>query len=125
MNSDGTIYWTELLTEDIAASKAFFTEVIGWVAEEMPGMQGKYVLMKNDAGPACGIMAIEGTALEAADSGPVWVSYIGVGDVDAVVDRALQNGGSVVQAPFNVPGIGRICLLAEASGVPFGVICPA
>ena len=121
----GKIHWTELLTDDIDAATTFLTDVIGWTAEKMPGMDGKYVILKNDEGPACGVMSIAGTHFEQAETGQVWLSYVSVADVGSAVDKALQAGGSVIQPPFDVPGIGRICLLSDPSDVPFGIITPA
>ena len=36
MPDHGVFYWNELLTRDVAAAKAFYTDVLGWETEEMP-----------------------------------------------------------------------------------------
>ena len=44
-----TFIWNELATRDLAAGKAFYTQLFGWDSEEapMPGeMPGNYVLFK-------------------------------------------------------------------------------
>jgi predicted enzyme related to lactoylglutathione lyase len=48
--------------------------------------------------------------------------YVEVEDADAVVARAAESGGVVLAEPFDVPGIGRVALLAGRSGERFAVM---
>src|SRR5262249_10443549 len=45
-----------------------------------------------------------------------WISYVSVEDVDATVQAAARNGGRVVDAPFDIPGVGRTARIADPQG---------
>jgi predicted enzyme related to lactoylglutathione lyase len=34
----GAFGWCELMTTDVEAAKRFYTELLGWTTEEVPGM---------------------------------------------------------------------------------------
>ncbi|HEY0165207.1 MAG TPA: VOC family protein, partial [Sphingomicrobium sp.] len=53
---------------------------------------------------------------------PGWLGYIGVDDVDAAVAMAAGDGAAVLMPAFEIPGIGRIALLADPQGAPFYVM---
>jgi hypothetical protein len=45
-----------------------------------------------------------------------WISYVSVEDVDAAAKAAAANGGQVVEAPFDGPGVGRMARIADPQG---------
>jgi predicted enzyme related to lactoylglutathione lyase len=64
----------------------------------------------------------------AADYGasppPKWIAYIAVEDCDATAARAAELGGTVVEPPQSIPGVGRISLLKDAVGALIYVMQP-
>jgi predicted enzyme related to lactoylglutathione lyase len=54
----------------------------------------------------------------------MWLTWIQVEDVDGTVETAGSHGGQVHVAPFDVPGVGRLSILADNTGGVFGVITP-
>lgn len=48
--------------------------------------------------------------------GSYWHFYIAVTDADECARQAVSLGGSVVVAPHDVPGVGRICAVADPTG---------
>ena len=53
----GDFSWTELMTNDVEASRKFYTELLGWAAEDMPmGEGGSYVVVKAGDQSIGGIM---------------------------------------------------------------------
>ncbi len=124
MSVHGEIHWTELMTRQPAKAAAFFEQVLGWTVTPMPMPDGPdyRVCMVGDR-PAAGIFDITRPQFEGTGDG--WVSYIHVEDVDAACARVEAEGGSVRQAPFDVPEVGRIAMIADPTGVVIGFITPA
>jgi hypothetical protein len=55
---------------------------------------------------------------------PVWNTYIWVDDADATAKQVVQAGGSVLSEPFDIPGAGRMAVLADTEGAVFSVWQP-
>ena len=53
-----------------------------------------------------------------AGSAPEWHPYLGVRDCDATYDKAIRGGAQPLIAPVNVPGVGRLAMLAEIPDGP-------
>jgi len=83
------------------------------------GAQGTYRIIQNQGQGAGGMMAL---AASKAPPGtpPHWVSYVEVDDVDARTGRVEGLGGRVMSAPFDIPNVGRISVIADPTGA---VIC--
>src|SRR5262249_51921705 len=65
---------------------------------------------------------IGGYAAPKSDRQPShWISYVSVEDVDAAAKVAAANGGKVVDAPYEIPGVGRTARIADPTGAE---ICP-
>ncbi len=120
--SHGTFAWNELRTNDVEGAKTFYGETIGWTFEEMPLPEGTYWIAKFDDEPVAGIVDITAVAPEGAT--PHWFSYLAVDDVDERVEEIALNKGRVIQAPFDIEGVGRIVILADATGALLGWMTP-
>ncbi len=53
-----------------------------------------------------------------------WEALIAVGDVDAYASRVAELGGTVIEPPRDVPGIGRACLITDPMGAPVCLMTP-
>jgi uncharacterized protein len=120
MTEHGHFHWNELSTRDVEGAKKFYTNTLGWNFESMPMPEGgAYWIASADGEPVGGIV-------QGGDGGPDgWMSYIAVDDVDARVKKAVQAGAKVLQPAFDVPGVGRIAILAEPGGAAIGWMTPA
>ena len=123
MTDHGVFYWNELMTNDVEGAKAFYAATLGWTYDEFPGANFTYWVCTANGRHVGGIMPLEGIAPEGV--GPHWFSYIAVDDVDARVKAAGEAGGTVVREPFDVPQVGRIAIVLDASGAGIGLITPA
>jgi len=123
MTTRGTFYRNELAVRDVARSKKFYGDLIGWRADEMPMGDGSTytVLMKSD-GPAGGLMRMP---VEHGSMPPQWLPYVAVDDVDAAAAKVARLGGQVVAPAFDMPTVGRICIIADPDGARLGLIKPA
>ena len=122
MADQGTFVWNELATSDVDGAKAFYTELLGWKAEDMPmpGGEGTYTILKAGDAMAGGLWKMEGEAFQGAP--PHWMSYVEVADVDAAAAKVSSLGGTVMQPPFDVPGVGRITVIVDPQGATLALM---
>ena len=92
VNEPGTYCWSELITTDLEASKAFYKAVFGWDAEDQgpPGGPPAYTEWKLD-GRSVGGMMLKSADMP-ADMPPNWGVYFAVADTDATVAKAQELG---------------------------------
>ncbi|WP_439594426.1 VOC family protein [Falsiroseomonas sp.] len=123
-NPHGSFIWYELLTTAPAAATRFYGSLLGWTAAPHGGPGGGpgggpvpgYSILSHGAQAIGGLMqAPEGVA-------PVWLGYIGVEDVDAAVAGIQAAGGAVQMPARDIPGVGRIAMVADPGGAPFYVM---
>lgn len=114
----GKFVWYELMTTDTAAAERFYREVVGWSAKDagVPGMP--YTLVSAGDTRVAGLMTMP-KELSDAGARPCWLTYIGVDDVDAWVDKVKQAGGSLHRPPQDIPGVGRFAVVADPDGAVF------
>jgi uncharacterized protein len=112
----GSFVWNELYTRDVEAAKAFYAATIGWAFEGMPMPipNHTYWLAKAGDKPVAGILDMRGIVPDGAP--PHWLSYLEVDDVDRRVAEIENHGGKVVRPPFDVPDVGRIAIVEDATG---------
>lgn len=121
-NPHGTPIWYELLSTDPDASKAFYDDVIGWRIGPKPDGDMDYRMIETGSGEAVGGMMHLSPDMVAGGAKPAWLFYIGVDDVDATVAAITAAGGSVHLPAFDMPGVGRMAMLADPQGNPFYVM---
>jgi predicted enzyme related to lactoylglutathione lyase len=116
--------WAELCTKDLAAAKSFYSGLFGWAAVDitmvMPAGQVDYAVFMAGEAEVAGVLPAEGAFVPAEP--PYWLPYLQVLDADAIVARTLDHGGAVPVAPFDIPRIGRVALLAGRSGETVAVM---
>jgi predicted enzyme related to lactoylglutathione lyase len=115
-NPHGTHVWYELLTDDPSAAADFYGKVIGWTAapfgHDTPDAKPYTVL---SAGPD----GIGGIMENPMPTGPVWLGYVGVTDVDAAVAKLQGIGGKVHRPAWDLEGVGRMAFVADPQGAVF------
>lgn len=119
INEPGALSWFELATTDRESAGAFYEAVLGVTAEQDPGTDFDYTMLKAGERPAAGIIEI------GEDWGPVppnWGVYFGVNDVDATTARAQELGGSVIVGPRDIGDVLRFAVLRDSEGAVFSVI---
>jgi predicted enzyme related to lactoylglutathione lyase len=117
----GRFAWYELMTTDVAAATAFYTEVVGWRAQDASAPGATYTLLGVGERAVGGLMSLP-PDVGAAGATPRWVGYVEVDDVGAAVDRIAQRGGMVHLPPLEIPDVSRIAIVADPQTAMFGVI---
>ena len=121
-NPHGSHIWYELLTTDAEGAKAFYEAVVpGWrFGPPSPEHKGYREINAPD-GHAGGAMQLDADML-AGGAKPVWLGYVGVDDVDGAVTEIEARGGQVHLPAFDIPGVGRLAMVADPQGNPFYVM---
>lgn len=123
MSKHGTVHWSELMTDDIDAAKAYYGRICGWDFTEMPMPEGVYYIAMKGGTPIGGMMATSNEYFEGQI--PQWITYLAVDDVDAAVEQTSDAGGKILQDCMDIPGVGRIAMIKDPTGVTLGIMTPA
>ena len=117
----GKVWWSELMTHDAEAARAFYETTCGWRFETVRMSEGDYHVAHVHGAAVAGIMALPESMAGVA---PHWFTYLAVDDVDASVEGLEAAGGALVRAPFDVPQAGRIAIVKDPSGATVGLMTP-
>ena len=94
-----------------AQAAAFYTELFGWQADP------------RDDHLVCTLRGRDVAGFVRGDDA-AWRTNVWVDSADDTAERATAAGGSVVTAPFELPGVGRTAVLADPAGAVFSVSEP-
>ena len=122
--SRGTFIWYDVMTSDTKAATAFYSDVIGWDAQDhaMPDNRTYTVFSKGPAMVA-GLMAIpDELCVEGAR--PCWSGYVASDDVDTDAKRVVRAGGAITREPADIPNVGRFACATDPGGAMFLLFKP-
>lgn len=110
----GTFSWADCNSTDVEKSKAFYTELMGWETESFPMGDGLfYTMLKVDGENATALSPMP-QGMEGMPSH--WSNYITVDDVDSLLDKVKELGGTVLAGPFDVFDNGRMISIQDPTG---------
>ena len=109
----GTPSWVDLSTTDVEDAKRFYGEVLGWTVLDAPSEN--YTFFASDGAVVAGLAQLRDGQREQGMP-PSWSMYVHTDDADTTAARATELGGTVVAAPFAIPGAGRMGVLADPQG---------
>jgi predicted enzyme related to lactoylglutathione lyase len=114
----GRIVWHELLTPDVETAQRFYRELLGWELELWRPEEGDYPMIRAQGAAHGGFQRTH------PDSRipPHWLPHVAVNDVDAVVSRVREVGGTVRAEPFEVRDVGRLAIVQDREGAEFAVV---
>jgi predicted enzyme related to lactoylglutathione lyase len=118
MTAHGAFAWNELATADVEKARRFYEETLGWTFESFQLPDGPYSVAKVGDQMVAGMGGLETGAVKQSTS--CWFAFIEVTDLDARVEKAKRLGATVVQAPHDVPAIGRVAVLRDPTGAVIG-----
>jgi predicted enzyme related to lactoylglutathione lyase len=122
----GHVHWSELMSHEPDKARRFYQDALGWTFSEMPMPNGRNYLLAMCGGetPIGGIYDLRGDP-QLKDVPSNWMTYIAVDDIDTRIARAQAAGGTVIQPPFDMEGVGRIAMVMQSDGAMVGWITPA
>jgi predicted enzyme related to lactoylglutathione lyase len=116
----GTYSWSELISDDVSASVAFYNAVFGWTATEPEGPLGR-IEFHSAGRPVAGLLP-KGPHMP-ADLKPYWDVYFQAIDADAAAAAVPGLGGQIALAPINIDR-GRLGVFVDPGGAIFSVVGP-
>lgn len=121
----GTFCWVELATTDPGGAKAFYGELFGWEAEDMPvGEEMTYTVQRLGGDDICGLYELPADQREQGVP-PYWHTLVSVESADAAAEKArsLDSGGALIE-PFDVLDAGRMAVIQDPAGAVFSAWQP-
>jgi len=108
--------------DDVERARQFYSAVFGWRFEPW-GPPNFYLIRTGDAGDR----GLQGALQERLDelTGTGMRGFectIGVQDLDAILDKIVEQGGRVVSSPFHIDSVGRLCFFEDTEGNRAGVM---
>lgn len=98
--SDSSFAFTEMASEDPAATRRFLERVFRWKFQSRAMPQGEYLSFEVPGGGRGGIRPTQPT------ESPSSLSYVRVSDLGDAQRQVEKAGGSVVLPRMDVPGMG-------------------
>jgi predicted enzyme related to lactoylglutathione lyase len=120
----GAPNWIDLLTTDVARSRAFYTQLFGWGAEEPAAEYGGYFSFTKDDAPIAGCMPRMSEHPSAEEMPDAWSVYLASDDAQKTVEAAQANGGSAYLEPMPVGDLGTMAMVGDVDGAAIGVWQP-
>ena len=119
----GKFVWFEHVSRDAKKAQEFYGEVLGWKVKAFPTGDVAYEMILT--GDTWDTM-IGGYAAPEGDRKPShWIATVSVEDIDAAANAAVANGGKVLDAPSDLPGVGRKARIADPQGAELGLLMDA
>ena len=115
----GMVCWAELMTADVEAAVGFYGEVFDWRAETDDDGPVPYTLCRLGHEPVAGIIGRPPNL--PTDAPDTWSVYFSVDDCSAVIERAVELGGSVILPPTPTP-MGPFAVVADPEGAAFQIM---
>ncbi len=99
----------ELLTNDVARAKEFYSGLLDWKLEDVPNMD--YTMINVGEGTGGGMMK---HPMPGAPSN--WMPYVLVDDVAASTEKAKSLGARIIKEVTEIPGIGWFSTFIDPTG---------
>ncbi len=109
--------WVELATDDPAASRRFYGQLLGWDFEVSDDPRYGGYAMARLAGGEGDVAGI--TAKMMPEAPTAWTLYIGTDDAAALGEAVQAAGGTVLSPAFDVGDMGRMAVFADPTGAVF------
>ena len=112
----GSFCTSVLRTRDMERAAAFYSALVGWTAQDVPGARGHRLLQFGGK--------TVGSLHQVADGSDLWVPYVSVESAERATGDALSLGARLVDRA-DVPGLARLATLRDPEGAMFGLWEPA
>ncbi len=116
----GEWIWSSLITSDADADAGFYQSIFDYEVYELPAEAGAtHLILATDNYARASV-----NSLPSKDSRirPHWLDYVRVDDALNAVAKVVALGGQVVVEPHVDRHGGRIAVVADPSGAPFGLM---
>lgn len=113
----GAPCWTDLWTSDVDGSRKFYSDLLGWEAQDPDEDHGGYFMFTRGGLPMAGGMGDMGVDLPANDT---WKVYLATDDLPGALAAAEAGGAQVISPAMSVDDLGTQAVLVDPTGATFG-----
>jgi uncharacterized protein len=120
----------EMAGEDLERMKKFYEGVFGWKLQQLGAEMGNYVVAQTDETDEQGMLKktnrINGGFYKKMDN-PVMNTpsvVIAVPNLEVSMQKVKDAGGSLMNEPMEIPGIGKYVSLMDTEGNRVGMLQP-
>jgi predicted enzyme related to lactoylglutathione lyase len=117
----GSPCWVDLWTSDVEGSRRFYSELLGWEAQEPSPEFGGYFMFTREGIPVAGAMGDMGDA-KADDT---WKVFLTSDDIDRTLKDAEAKGAQIIAPAMAIADLGTQAVLGDPTGATLGVWEPA
>jgi len=107
----------ELAVDDPARARAFYEQTLGWKITQW-GDQEYWMVTTGEAGTP----GIDGALTTRRQNWPALVNIIDVTALDETVAAVKANGGTLLEGPMPIPGVGYLAYCQDTEGNAFGLM---
>lgn len=108
--------WVDYSSSDLPASRAFYTGLFGWEAEEGPAEYGGYLTFRSNGRAVAGMGSVMGE-----QQPNLWTTYLLVEDAEATVTSAVDARAEVRAPTMTVGDKGAMAVLGDPGGAAVGL----
>jgi predicted enzyme related to lactoylglutathione lyase len=116
----GSPCWVDLMSPDVDASKAFYSAVFGWDAEDQFDDEGNRIYTQFMLG-GLSVAGLGGQPPGMEGAPAIWNSYISVEDCAATATKVTAAGGTVMMPPTQIMTAGEMAIFADPTGAAISV----
>jgi hypothetical protein len=118
--SPGEWIWSSLLAQDPDKDAAFYQTLFGYDVFDVPSEDGKeHVILSTDDYARASVNPLPG---DSSRRHPHWLNFVRVVDAVGVAAKAVALGGRVLVEPHIDRHGGKVAVVADPTGAPFGLM---
>ena len=116
-------WWHELNTWNALEARNFYRRALGWSFEKITLPDGEpYWLARKDGKTIGGMYNLSAPKFKGIPAH--WMTYMAVEDIILAEKETVSAGGEIMRPATDIPGIGRISIVADAAGAIIGLMEP-
>ncbi|MBO8201270.1 VOC family protein [Streptomyces smyrnaeus] len=116
-HTPGAPAWASLMVHGLDVGKEFYQGLFGWEFRAGPQQLGPYVRAVAGGHEVAGLgKKAAGRQLPIA-----WLPYLATADADETASAVRSYGGTVAVGPLDAESAGRMAIVADPHGAPFGL----
>lgn len=116
----GSPCWADLWTSDVEASRRFYSDLLGWEAQEPSPEFGGYFMFTRNGVPVAGAMGDMGDMR----ANNTWKIYLHTGDIAKTLQAAAAAGAVLIAPAMPVADLGTQAVLVDPTGAHLGAWQP-
>src|SRR5215510_10939518 len=117
----GRPLWYELMTTDMKAAEAFYSDIVGWKTAPFVGAGQPYTMFKRGGDLSTGGVMTKPPEMKAP---PFWAMYIGVPKLEEAAAKITKLGGKAHTEVISIPDVGRMQMFMDPQGAAFYIYEP-